>query len=360
MKSEHQSKSLRTASLARSLKVCGVLVVLALSQGLSPAVAEILSGESAWDILVREQPEIVASTSSLERKVLQALTPEQAERFTNGEDPSTIVLDSGETLAKFIKSIDAAAIRICVNKHSGLIKFPVTGRCRYNWITIDLPILSEEGDIEVAAGNIIVAKGDLLVEKGDVAAAGEISGLGIVPIGTILPWHRDLPGTPPLPNGWEECNGQTIDLPGSPYDGLALPNLNGERRFLRGGLTSGIQEGASLKAHQHGSGEYEVVSSSVPLEDFYYPGSPGAGLPLVVGGSHQWTWGLLASSWFKGYQVNGVGLGGGAAAYTHNHGDGIHSHQVQGSSAPAPVHDSEEDNETRPTNMSVVWIMRVE
>jgi len=76
-----------------------------------------------------------------------------------------------------------------------------------------------------------------------------IGGSG-VPIGTIVAWHKSMSGTPVLPEGWVECNGQTIDDPASPYNGQAVPNLNSAVQdgsinsgmFLRGGPTSGIMQ----------------------------------------------------------------------------------------------------------------------
>jgi len=49
-----------------------------------------------------------------------------------------------------------------------------------------------------------------------------------VPVGTILAWHRDIPGTPRLPEGWEECDGRTVRDADSPLDGQRLPDLNRE------------------------------------------------------------------------------------------------------------------------------------
>jgi hypothetical protein len=61
-----------------------------------------------------------------------------------------------------------------------------------------------------------------------------------VPIGVVLPWFKDTPGVPALPDNFVECNGQPIDDSDSPLDGQMLPDLNiGQGRFLRGALNSG-------------------------------------------------------------------------------------------------------------------------
>jgi hypothetical protein len=59
------------------------------------------------------------------------------------------------------------------------------------------------------------------------------------PIGSIVAWHKSFANTPSLPNGWVECNGQTLSDSESVYDGQVIPDLNGETRFIRGGATSG-------------------------------------------------------------------------------------------------------------------------
>lgn len=73
-----------------------------------------------------------------------------------------------------------------------------------------------------------------------------------VPIGTITAWHKNLSGTPALPATWLECNGQTVSDAASPYDGVALPDLNGDARFLRGGSTSGTLQAEDVGPHTHG------------------------------------------------------------------------------------------------------------
>ncbi|MBS1614400.1 MAG: hypothetical protein JST49_16385 [Bacteroidetes bacterium] len=70
------------------------------------------------------------------------------------------------------------------------------------------------------------------------------------PIGSIMAWHKNGANMPALPDGWVECNGQTLSDAASPLNGTAMPNLNGTftteaggtssaGRFLRGGATSG-------------------------------------------------------------------------------------------------------------------------
>jgi len=70
-----------------------------------------------------------------------------------------------------------------------------------------------------------------------------------VPIGTVIPWAKTITGTPALSTYWAECNGQTISDAESPFNGQALPNLNGNNNFLRGATTSGGTGGATTHVH---------------------------------------------------------------------------------------------------------------
>jgi len=78
---------------------------------------------------------------------------------------------------------------------------------------------------------------------------GAIAGWGIVPIGTVVAWLKSSTGTPALPTGWVECGGQTLSDGASPYNGQAIPNLNGGNQFLRGNTTSSGTGGAATHAH---------------------------------------------------------------------------------------------------------------
>jgi hypothetical protein len=142
-------------------------------------------------------------------------------------------------------------------------------------------------------------------------AAAHVLG-SIVPIGAITAWHKDLVGTPEIPNNWAECNGQLLEDEASPYDKTNLPNLNllheieGELfrgLFLRGGVTSGI-----LQADATAKNGLSVAMPDLKQQDF------------STGNRNAW------------------------------HGDGY------GEDVNNIV---SHDTETRPANMSVVWIIRI-
>ena len=73
----------------------------------------------------------------------------------------------------------------------------------------------------------------------------------IMPVGSIVPWAKTITGVPALPSNWVECDGSTISDGDSPMDGEAVPDLNGDNRFLRGNSTSGGTGGDETMAHTH-------------------------------------------------------------------------------------------------------------
>ena len=81
-----------------------------------------------------------------------------------------------------------------------------------------------------------------------------INNIKYPPIVVIIAWHKNLAGTPDLPEGWVECNGQTIDDSDSPYNTQIIPNLNGGNRFLRPNSVSGGLGGSSSHKHFVSSG----------------------------------------------------------------------------------------------------------
>ena len=65
-------------------------------------------------------------------------------------------------------------------------------------------------------------------------------------MGGVGAWLKDLPGVPALPGDYAECNGQVLSDPASPLNGVTLPDLNGQERFLRGSATSGTLGGQDV------------------------------------------------------------------------------------------------------------------
>ena len=75
-------------------------------------------------------------------------------------------------------------------------------------------------------------------------------GIGIIPIGAIVAYHKDLFTTaPPLLPNYVECNGQVLSDGDSPLDGKTIPNLN-VSTYLRGAVASGGTGGSTNHTHQ--------------------------------------------------------------------------------------------------------------
>ena len=124
-----------------------------------------------------------------------------------------------------------------------------------------------------------------------------------LPIGSVIAWHKNLGGVPGLPPQYVECNGQALNDPSSPLNGQIIPNLNGAGRFLRGSSVAGTMQADELRSHAH----------------------------------------LLA-------YANGTGLGSEECLMWD--GDGSTGYHADSYSYTGGA-------ETRPLNMSVVWVMKI-
>ncbi len=174
---------------------------------------------------------------------------------------------------------------------------------------------------------ILLGVVNLHAEPGDVNVEGKlkvdkaISGFGVVPVGSIVAWHKSLENTPELPDGWVECNGQTLNDPDSQYNTQTIPNLNAASgynggRFLRGGTTSGTMQEATKHLFMAANAQ---PSLSFPALDSIY----------------------------NAHDDNDGYFGGGAYMSGINVDPSTNWHV--GDTLRA----------SRPVNMSVVWIMRV-
>lgn len=131
-----------------------------------------------------------------------------------------------------------------------------------------------------------------------------------VPVGTIVAWHKDLAAVS-LPDGWVTCDGQLLNDPQSPYNTKTIPNLNADARFLRGSATSGTMQDDAFQGHYHNT------------VNILYAVGAGGTLAVTIGTNTQ-----------------------------------------QGGTITSPITDGTNGapktaSETRPKNMSVVWIMKV-
>jgi hypothetical protein len=80
-----------------------------------------------------------------------------------------------------------------------------------------------------------------------------------VPIGTMMAWNKSMPNMPVLPEGWVECNGQTLSDPESPFDGQVIPNLNNGKLII-GNSSSG--ETSASHSHAFTTGDQIVTQSN--------------------------------------------------------------------------------------------------
>lgn len=153
----------------------------------------------------------------------------------------------------------------------------------------------------------------------------------IPPVGSIVAWHPAMfpGGAPPLPVGWVRCDGQTVSDTESPLFGRTVPDLNSTARFLRGGNTSGVVQNDQMQTHTH--------TDSGHGHSFRRP------------------------RWFSNETRNGVSMYASEDFAADNQGS-VTELGFADLGAPTDLGGgggARHGEETRPVNMSVVWIMRV-
>jgi len=162
----------------------------------------------------------------------------------------------------------------------------------------------------------------------------------LVPLGTITAWvTKPTMGTTKdeivnLPDGWVRCNGGTIPQP-SIWAGQLTPNLNGEKRFLRGASDSEVltMEEDQMQDHKHDisdPGHDHSYNDKYPNwggddQGYKGPGTFSDSTNDRFDKSHARTTGET----YTNMAVEGI-------SYSYRHGA-----------------------ETRPKNMNVIYIMRV-
>jgi hypothetical protein len=186
---------------------------------------------------------------------------------------------------------------------------------------------------------------------------------GQMPVGSITAFTNHLTGTPSLPSNWKMCDGSVIQDPNSPMNGQTLPDLNGGARFLRGSATSGTLQAADavVPAHVHGlsAHTHSMLAHSHAGGSLVYSHKH----PISTSGTAQ------ASPAFTAVaatlrQDNGTVAG--TTSPTDTSSDtwsgtsaGPSTPDTGGPSTNSTPTDGGSGSETRPINMSVIWIMRI-
>lgn len=184
------------------------------------------------------------------------------------------------------------------------------------------------------------------------------------PIGSIEAFHKSMANTPALPWGWVECNGQVLSDPESPYNGQAIPDLNNTGLFLRGGLTSGASQAADIGPHTH-TGTTSTDGSH------NHTGSTGS-VNSTNGRIVPWDDNLATDKMNAANtaQLGNTPVGGGGIPWdglatvgnfitTIDQLDHTHAISTDGSHNHTFTTAVNTGVETRPANMSMVWIIRV-
>jgi len=144
--------------------------------------------------------------------------------------------------------------------------------------------------------------------------------------GDIKPFHKNFGGrSREIPWGYVECDGTAISKSWSEDNGQTINDLNGDARFLRGGSTSGTEQADAFQAWQ------AVIDSGGTT--YYGFSDSDAATPDAAAGAN--------------YTLNRFNSGQqGAATMIKAGNDGTNG-------------DPRTADETRPVNMTVVYIMKV-
>lgn len=140
-------------------------------------------------------------------------------------------------------------------------------------------------------------------------------------IGDIKPWHKNFNGGAlSLPWGWRAMDGTTISDSESPFNGATFEDLNGDARFLRGAATSGTEQADAMQ---------RITG------DLFFQQTNGEGTGAFSNGS-------IESSLRP---ANGT--------------NGCRRVSFDSANSTSPNAAKTSDTETRPINMSVVWIIKI-
>jgi len=197
--------------------------------------------------------------------------------------------------------------------------------------------------------NLIDYQSDRIETNGDDIKTNKasIKHLHLAPIGSIMAWTpRPAIGNETLamklPKGWVRCNGHVIPSP-SPWAGIRTPNLNSDRRFLRGG-----HDNHSLTFEDDMFQDHRHPDNGHKHEDSGHNHELSNNVLLLGNGQYGW------------FDVNNRQYSFAIENSRHQGKAWVSRSNIQ--VAHADIGDpntGSHGSETRPKNMGVVWIMRI-
>jgi len=187
-----------------------------------------------------------------------------------------------------------------------------------------------------------------LIQKADSDISAQhldISTLHIAPLGSIMAWiprpSEAYGNKLELPDGWVRCDGSIIPSP-SIWAGIKTPDLNSERRFLRGGNENSALkfEDHMLQDHRHNDNGHQHTDAG-----HSHKVDPSGKFFTYVWQENNYL------AWYSGNEMTLLQ-------------DYVYSNTAHANIQPSKADITEptsgsHGDETRPINMGVVWIMRV-
>jgi len=104
----------------------------------------------------------------------------------------------------------------------------------------------------------------------DLDVTGTISGIGTVPIGTVLDWWCPLGCT--IPDGFVIADGSVVNDSESPLNGETLPNLT--NKFIKGVAVSNLDTMGGTSTHSHSHNHPSTPSSNSGSNHFHQHDHP--------------------------------------------------------------------------------------
>ena len=190
----------------------------------------------------------------------------------------------------------------------------------------------------------------------------EMDKMNLMPIGSIVAWvikpNKDAKNATDLPEGWIRCDGTTIPQP-SIWAGSLTPDLNGKKRFLRGGSDAEyldteddqIQD-LELSINDPGHSHTEGGHNHNSIADQYYWGDYWCGHDYYYAEPSNYTaW----HYWLCNSQNDGNWYQTAQRSVSTQH---LTINNAQ-TSLSVETSDYRRGSETRPVNTKVIWIIRV-